>query len=371
MKIKLARGLPPLSVMKKLIPDISLAMKKSLDSDPKSFLQYGHFAGYQPLREIMAKKFKVSANRVIVGNSSMDTLNLFLLFLKQTQELKNYIYTEAVYDRPLKIAEALHMNIQSVHLKEDGVDLENLKDTLEKTDDLGVVYSIPWFDNPTGIQHTEANREDVADIVKKKGWYLIRDGAYIDLDYHNTPIIPEVCDNVIQTFTFSKTISAGMHVGGIIIPESLSESFIDFITSWRLSPVLPTQMAVCELISSGIWEKHMQEVVIPDGKKRTEYFNKLMDEFLPESKKRDIMGGHFWGGRIEGITLENWDEFVRIADEEYDVHIPDPKGFMPLSKPEDRVGFIRIPLFMEEDGLDDPLRQIVEGVYSARERVCV
>lgn len=369
MKIKLSRGLPPLSVMKKLIPSIELAMKKSLDTDPKSFLQYGHFAGYEPLREVMAKKFNVSVNRVIVGNSSMDTLNLFLLFLKQSHKLENYIYTQAVYDRPLKIAEALGVNIQSVGLKEDGVDLENLQNTLDKTAGLGALYSIPWFDNPTGIQHTEKNREAVQNILEKKGWYLIRDGAYIDLDYHENPIIPEVCDNVIQTFTFSKTISAGMHVGGIIIPESMSESFIDFITSWRLSPVLPTQMAVYELVSSGVWEKHMQEAVIPDGKKRTEYFNALMDEFLPESKKRDIRGGHFWGGRIEGVTLENWDEFVRIADEEYNVHIPDLEGFMPLLSPEDRVGFIRVPLFIEEEGLDDPLRQVVKAIYHARKRV--
>ena len=369
MKIKLARGLPPFSVMKKLIPEMHKAMDQALNKDPVSFLQYGHFAGYEPLRKFMAKKFNVDAKRVIVGNGSMDTFNLFLLFLKDVQHLKNYIYSEKVYDRPIKIAESLNLNIQSVGLSEDGINTEDLHSTLQKTEGMGVVYSIPWFDNPTGIIHTQNNKQEVLDLVAKKGWYLIRDGAYLDLDYHNPVVNPEVPENVIQTFTFSKTISAGTRVGGIIIPESLSDQFIDFIISWRLCPTLPSQMAIYNLLESGIWEKHMKEVVLPDGKKRTEYFNSLMDNYLPESKKRNIYGGHFWGGRIDGVTLDNWNNFKDILDTKYDIQIPEPDGFMPFSKPEERVGFVRIPLFIEEEGIRDPLKQIVEGLYHARNSV--
>jgi DNA-binding transcriptional MocR family regulator len=369
MKIKLARGLPPFSVMKKLIPDMHKALEKSLKKEPVSFLQYGHFAGYEPLRKLMAKKFNVDHKRVIVGNGSMDTFNLFLLFLKQAKSLKNYIYSEMVYDRPIKIAESLDLNIQFAGLHEEGINTEDLKNALDKVDGMGVVYSIPWFDNPTGIIHSQKNKQEVLDLVEKKGWYLIRDGAYLDLDYHNPVVNPEVPENVIQTFTFSKTISAGTRVGGIIIPESLSESFTDFVISWRLCPALPSQMAIYNLLESGVWEKHMKDVVLPDGKKRTEYFNGLMDTYLPESKKRNIYGGHFWGGRIDGITLDNWKEFKDILNNKYDIQVPEPNGFMPFSKPEDCVGFIRIPLFIEEEGIDDPLKQIVEGIYHARKEV--
>ena len=367
--IKLARGLPPLSIMQHLAPELLKNLEQGLKDDPLSFLQYGHFAGYEPLREYIAAKFGVEKKRVFVGNGSMDTLSIFLTMLTHQHGLQHFVCAKEVYDRPLVIAKALGLDPQGVPLTEAGLDTEALRNVITARGGKGVVYSIPWFDNPSGIDHSEVNREQVADIAHAHGWLSIRDGAYLELAYFEEKPVPNVPEHVIQTFSWSKTISAGCHTGGIIVPSEYADAFLHFISSWRLSPVMPTHLAAHELIASGAWAKHMDETLLPDGRQRVEHFNALMAEYLPESQRREIRGGHFWGGKIEGITLKNWDEFVRIAAEEGGVQVPHHGGFMPLSPPQESVGYIRIPIFLEDPEIDDPLRQVVSALAHARKSV--
>ncbi len=367
--IKLARGLPPLSIMQYLAPVLLESMQKSLEKDSLSFLQYGHFAGYEPLREYVAEKYGVEKKRVFIGNGSMDTLNIFLTMLKASHGLEHFACGKEVYDRPLIIAKALGLNPKGVDMLESGLELTALTTLMEAQQGKGVIYTIPWFDNPSGIDHSQENREQIAALAERNNWYAIRDGAYLELSYFEEKEVPKVPEHVIQTFSWSKTISAGCHTGGIIIPSELADEFLHFISSWRLSPVTPTHLAAYELISSGAWQKHMKETLLPDGRERVTHFNELMEKFLPESKKREISGGHFWGGKIEGLTLENWDEFLQIAEAEGGVQIPNHGGFMPLSPPEESVGYVRIPIFMEDADIADPLKQVISAIAHARDKV--
>lgn len=367
--IKLARGLPPLSIMQKLAPALMLGMQSGLDHDSQSFLQYGHFAGYQPLREYIADMYGVESKRVFIGNGSMDTLNIFLTFLQSKQGLDHYVCGKEVYDRPLVIAKSMGLTLKGIDLTEEGLDTDDLDEYVTAQSGNGVIYTIPWYDNPSGIDHSKENIATVRKIAEKQNWLVIRDGAYLALSYSETKSAPQVEENVIQTFSWSKTISAGCHTGGIIVPTALAEGFLNFISSWRLSPVMPTQIAAHEIIASGAWQKHMDEVLLPDGKARVTHFNELMQAHLPESQRREIRGGHFWGGKIDGITLDNWDEFVRIAESEGAVQIPHHSGFMPLSPPEESVGYIRIPIFIEDADIADPLAQVVSAIANARAKV--
>jgi len=368
-EIKLARGLPPLSVMRKLSADLLNAAQAGLQNDPQSFLQYGHFTGYAPLREHMAARFGVDAERVVISNGSMDALHHFLLYLKVTKGLARYAAAKEVYDRPLVIARKLGFELTGVDLTEEGPDLDQARAWAQKSQGDGVFYSIPWFDNPSGVNHSQANREALANLMADNGHYVVRDGAYLDLDYFNEAEYPAVPEHVLQTFTFSKTISAGLHLGGVIIPKAMVTDFNHFISSWRLSPVMPTQVMAWELIKSGQWDKHMRENVLPDGRERVSHFNKLMAEHLPESQRREIQGGHFWGGKVAGLTQGNWSRFVEVAQAQYGLAIPHHSGFMPLSPEEESVGYIRIPLFSEDAEIPDILQRIVTGIAGARDAV--
>ena len=364
--IFLARGLPPISVMRKLSQDVLRAYETVLKEDESAFLQYGHFAGYEPLREKVAERFSVEKKRVFISNGSMDALHHFLLFLKTRGEIGAYLAGKEVYDRPLAIAKALGLNPQSISMTEEGLDISEVQEKMETLSEKGILYTIPWYDNPSGLLHSEQNMKALSEVAKHNEWFVVRDGAYVELSYFE-PVAPlPVEDHVLQTFSWSKTINAASHTGGIIIPERYVDDFLFFLSSWRLSPVLPTQAVAFQLIQSGAWNRYLQEELLPDGRKRVSQFNELMDQYLPESKQRDIRGGHFWGGKIAGITLENWSRFVDIAKEQFGLHIPHHGGFLPLSSPEESVGYIRIPIFSEDPDIPDILERIVSGIAGAR-----
>lgn len=368
-KLLLARGLPPISIMSHLKEAMLTSLRAAAEKDQNSFLQYSNFAGFEPLRSHIAQRFGVNNQRVFVGNGSMDTLNTFLLYLRTHAALAGYICGKEVYDRPLVIAKSLGLNPQGVDITSEGLNIPQTEALIKQRGGKGVVYTIPWFDNPSGILHSEANKAELQWIADSHGWYVIRDGAYLDLSYFGAFPYPSVPENVIQTFSFSKTISAAWHTGGIIVPELHAAPFLAFLSSWRLSPVLPTQMASYDLLYSGAHLEHMEKVLLPDGKNRVEHFNALMTQYLAESKRHEIRGGHFWGGKIARINEHNWESFVRIADEKYDVQIPHHSGFMPLSPPEESVGYIRIPLFLEDPEVADPLDRIVQAIANARAEV--
>lgn len=367
--IKLARGLPPISIMRKIEKDILNSVNEVSKLDENSFLQYSNFNGYEPLRDIIAEKFSVNRKRVFITNGSMDGLHHFILFLKSKNLITDYICGKQVYDRPIAIAKRLGFNMHSVALETDGLNTKDLESVL-KQGNKNIIYSIPWYDNPSGILHSDENIKTVAELAKIYNSFVVRDGAYIDLSYYKKINLLPIDDNVIQTFSFSKVISASFHVGGVIIPEEFCDEFSYFLSSWRLSPILINQMVAFDLFKKGIVQNHLENEIIPDGQKRVRFFNDLMDKFLPDSKTIDIQGGHFWGGKIQGLNENNWDDFVEIAEKENGLSIPHHSGFMPLEK--DSAGYIRIPIFLERE--NEPynilLEKVITGIKKSRDSVC-
>ena len=86
--------------------------------------------------------------------------------------------------------------------------------------------------------------------------------------------------------------------GGIIIPERYVDDFLFPQFLAIKSCGVSTQAVAFQLIKSGAWNRYLQEELLPDGRNEVSQFNELMDQYLPESKQRDIRGGHFGEERL-------------------------------------------------------------------------
>jgi len=84
-----------------------------------------------------------------------------------------------------------------------------------------LIYSVPNFQNPSGISFSERTRREMAGIIEGTSTLLIEDDPYGDLRYSGTDkpsfkaILPE---NTILFGSFSKTISPGLRIGWIVAP---------------------------------------------------------------------------------------------------------------------------------------------------------
>ncbi|MBN2324790.1 MAG: PLP-dependent aminotransferase family protein [Spirochaetes bacterium] len=193
-------------------------------------LQYGMTKGYGPLlseiADWMEKKKAVSMNGqdIIVTTGSQQGLSLVSkLFLDKDDvvliELPSFIGAIASFYSYMG-------KVEGVRLDDDGIDLEDLERTIKRCNDAGetvkFLYTIPNFNNPSGITLSCERRKALLKIAEKHDILVIEDDPYGDLFYEGgeeeyLPVKSYDSEGrVLYLGTFSKVLSPGLRVGWIV-----------------------------------------------------------------------------------------------------------------------------------------------------------
>ena len=214
------------------LPDNSLfdipAMRKAIDDvmaeEPYGALQYDTATGYIPLRKRIAERcrrelgFDTSWENVLMTSGSQVCFDLMgKMFLEHgdVMAVENPGYLGAIQSYS-----AYSPDFRGIDIGPGGVDLDQLSKAV--SDGARLFYSIPNHQNPSGASYSEDVRKGVAEIVGDSGCMLIEDDAYGELGYNGRvgrtmkSMIPE---DTVLTGSFSKTISPGMRVGWMVVPD--------------------------------------------------------------------------------------------------------------------------------------------------------
>jgi 2-aminoadipate transaminase len=171
------------------------------------------------------------------------------------------------------------------------------------------LYTIPTFQNPTGITMIEERRKKVLEICEKAGVLILEDDPYRDLRYAGRALPPiKSCDttgNVVYLFSFSKIISPGIRVGAAVADAKIIQKFnvckqgVDVHTS-NLSQAMAD--AYCR---SGLLEPHIAHINAM-YRQQMDRMLLLLDSFLPGVKHTVPEGGLFiWAELPEGKDALN------------------------------------------------------------------
>lgn len=222
--ISFATGLPDNSLFD--TDALSAAMQEVMTDDPCGALQYDTATGYIPLRERIAERcrrvlgFDASYEDVLMTSGSQvcfDLLGRLFLDRGDVMAVENPGYLGAIQSYS-----AYSPDFRGIDVGPEGADLDQLSDAV--SDGARLFYSIPNHQNPSGASYSDYVRRGVADIIRGSGCVLIEDDAYGELGYHGRvgrtmkSMAPE---DTVLTGSFSKTISPGMRVGWMVVPEWL------------------------------------------------------------------------------------------------------------------------------------------------------
>ncbi|MBI2252603.1 MAG: histidinol-phosphate transaminase [Armatimonadetes bacterium] len=170
------------------------------------------------LRETMSKKYKLRHENFIIGNGSMQLLELICkTFINEGEELLSAFPSFRVFDGLIKSAGG---KFRSVFLKDHHFDLAKILQNISSKTKIVIICNP---NNPTG---TVVKPEELYDFLEKapKNLIIILDEAYVDFIENNTLdslALIKKYDHLIILRSFSKIYGlAGLRIGiGITSPK--------------------------------------------------------------------------------------------------------------------------------------------------------
>ena len=260
--ISFAGGLPnPISFPHKEIAESAAVVFKDSSNEA---LQYGSTEGYKPLRDYIAKRYQnsgldINPDNILMINGSQQGLDLIgKVFLNRDDVV--------LIERPTYLAAIQSFGLYepkfvSIPLLEDGVDLEVLEDMVESFNPK-LFYSIPNFQNPTGITYSKNKREKIGDIFNENNTILVEDNPYGEIRFigEDLPPIKSYIENSVLLGSFSKIVSPGMRLGWIVADKEIMNHLITAKQASDLHSNYLTQMIVHQYLSGYDVEAHIQHI---------------------------------------------------------------------------------------------------------------
>src|SRR6516164_115763 len=115
-------------------------------------------------------------------------------------------------------------DVHGVAVDDDGLRVDQLGDLLSGGLRPKIVYTIPDYQNPTGLSMTAERRHELVRLARRYGFLILEDVAYRDLGFGSAPppclwsLAPDV---VLQAGTFSKIFFPGVRLGWAAGPAEI------------------------------------------------------------------------------------------------------------------------------------------------------
>lgn len=312
----------PVGEVHRLIENILREPNQARDA-----LQYGVNEGDERLRSLTAARIASldgrasqpsEANSVIITHGSQQLLYMLAEALCDPGDV--IIVEDPSYFVFLGIMQSRGIEARVVRLESDGLSIESLERVLQtlcrngQIQRLKLLYSIAYFQNPTGITTSWEKKQAAAELLRhcepKAGHpvYYVEDAAYRELCFPNFQPPPSLLvdadfrERVIYTGTYSKPFAAGIRIGFGLLPSELRKVVLnikgnhDFGTAHLLQKILaaalaPKNRAEDEKQSSCAYADHLAKITEQYAQKGQTMFDAVQEHFPAQTTTAAPQGG--------------------------------------------------------------------------------
>lgn len=315
--VSLSAGNPaPEAFPAKEIAEIS---NKLLTENPVAALQYSFTEGYPVLREqlkkYMAEKhssFK-DFDDLIITSGAQQVMDLTTKVL--VNEGDKVVCEAPSFIGSLNSFRSYLGQLVGVPVESDGMNMEALEEALKNNENVRFIYTIPNFQNPSGVTMSYEKRKKMYELACKYDVIILEDNPYGDLRYSGQ-YIPTIKSldtqgRVIYAGTFSKVISPGMRVGWCIAPKEIISKIVVCKQGEDVHTNIWSQMICSEFMANYDYEAHLENLR-NIYRKKAQFAMDLLDKHLaPKITYDKIDGGLFiWCKLPENVDML---EFCKTA----------------------------------------------------------
>src|SRR5262249_24281488 len=200
---------------------------------------------------------------------------------------------------------ALHncgANLVGVRQDEGGIIVDDLKEKIKGHLDEGrrlkCIYTIPNFQNPSGVTLREDRRHQVIEVAQEYNLMVLEDDPYRELHFSEnaaglTPLAAIDPSRVIYLNSFSKTLAPGLRVAWLVAPEAIAAKIELAKEGADLSSSQLDIAIVCEAMRSGLVERNLPELR-RFYRQRRDVMVQALERYTSPDSRWTVPGGGFF-----------------------------------------------------------------------------
>lgn len=305
--IPFAGGLPnPISFPRK---ELLESVERIVNSYGDRVFQYSITAGLPELRQYIANRYNrifglsLTEENVIITTGSQQALDLIGKVLLDKGD--GVIVEKPTYLAAIQAFSMQRPTFYPVALTEEGMDVKELERVLQNP--VKFLYTIPNFQNPTGLSYSAKNRECIREMLRGREIVLIEDDPYGELRFEGERL-PYIgagkLPYSILLGTFSKTVTPGMRTGFLI---SENKALLKKISVAKEAGDLHTnifsQYMIWDYLMNNDLDRHIAGIK-ELYKKQAQAMMEAMDRYFPSAVQYTKPGGgmFLWVTLPEGVS---------------------------------------------------------------------
>lgn len=335
--ISFAGGLPAPELFP--LEKINEVMSQVIKEKGYIALQYASTDGYTPLREIILNQrikptgINCNISNIMLTNGSQQGLEFSAkLFINKG----DYIVCESPsYLGAINAFAAYQPKFIEIPMDENGMMVDKLEEVLEKHhSEIKMIYTIPDFQNPSGITMSVERRRRLAELATKYEIPLIEDSPYGELRFEGESLPPiKSFDNsgyVINLGTFSKTFCPGLRLGWIVADQNIIRKYILIKQGADLQCNTLAQVFIAEYMNKYDLNQHIADIITVYKRRRDLMLNSIKEYFPKDIKYTYPVGGLFtWCELREDLNAK---DILEEALKEKVAFVPGTSFFANSSK---------------------------------------
>lgn len=256
-----------LSVDPRLIPTEAFrtCLNRELRRKGAALLGYGAREGYFPLRAYLARRLgqvgiTVGPEQILLTHGSQQALDLVFRALGTGRT----VAVEApTYDQVLPLLRIAGAESRGIPMTPEGMDLGAFEALCEEAPP-ALVYTMPNFQNPTGISTTQTHRERLLGLCHRFGVPILEDGFEEEMKYFGKVSLPlksmDRNGSVLYCGTFSKVVFPGLRLGWLAAPEACIRTLAALRHASELCPSSVLQAAMHAFCETGHYDRHLNRM---------------------------------------------------------------------------------------------------------------
>ena len=297
---------------------IKEATNRLFDRNDTIPLQYGATQGFGPFLNSLANFLSsqpgyygpVSPRRLFLTAGASQAIDLACSLMTRSGD--TVIVEEPTYFVVEKIFRDHDLKIVGVPIDEKGMQVSELRKKLENGLRPSFVYTIPTYQNPTGVCMTVGRRNELIKLSDEFDFLIFADEVYQLMNFDQLPPAPYMSldhrGRVVSFGSFSKILAPGLRTGWIHSSEDIVAKFSNAAVTFSGGGFNHfTATLIREVIDLGFLKKNIN-VLKKEYMKRSDAINFALSSYFGDLISYRVPSGgyYYWLNFDSGFDTENF-----------------------------------------------------------------